>query len=202
MLWHIKTDNIFKNFLLNIFLIYNSNVVPFPHTHRNLLSHPPSPCFYESVPTPTHLLPPPRLRIPLQWVIKPSQDQGPLLPLMSNKANLCYICNWSHGSLHVYTLVGGLVPGSSGGSGWLTLLFFLWGCKPFSSFSPFSDSSIGDPVLSPMVDFEHPPWYLTNCQNLIFKSIKRFYNLSTHLPSPTCTQSPKWSYGMRHLISD
>jgi hypothetical protein len=30
--------------------------------------------------------------------------------------------------LHVYSLVGGSVPGSSGGSGWLTL-FFLWGCK-------------------------------------------------------------------------
>jgi hypothetical protein len=31
----------------------------------------------------------------------------------------------------VYSLVGGLVSGSSGGSGWLILLFFLWGCKPF-----------------------------------------------------------------------
>jgi hypothetical protein len=31
------------------------------------------------------------------------------------------------GSLHVYSLVGDLVPGSSGGSGWLILLFFLWG---------------------------------------------------------------------------
>jgi hypothetical protein len=27
------------------------------------------------------------------------------------------ICVWSHGSLHVYSLVGGLVPGSSGGRG-------------------------------------------------------------------------------------
>jgi hypothetical protein len=50
--------------------------------------------------------------------VKPSQDQGPLLPLMSNKTILCYICGWSHGSLHVYSLVGGLVPGSSGGC-WL-----------------------------------------------------------------------------------
>ena len=37
-------------------------------------------------------------------------------PLMSNKAILCYICGWSHGSFHVYSLVGGLVPGSSGGT--------------------------------------------------------------------------------------
>ena len=43
-----------------------------------------------------------------------------------------------HGSLHVYSLVGGLDPGSSG---WLILLVFLWSCKPFqllhgSSLSP------------------------------------------------------------------
>jgi hypothetical protein len=30
----------------------------------------------------------------------------------------------------VYSLAGGLVPGSSRGSGWLILLFFLWGGKP------------------------------------------------------------------------
>jgi hypothetical protein len=30
---------------------------------------------------------------------------------MNDKAILCYICGWSHG----YSLVGGLVPGSSGG---------------------------------------------------------------------------------------
>ena len=57
--------------------------------------------------------------------IGPSQDQGSFLPLMSNKVILCYIYSWSHGSLHVYSLVGGLVPGSSGGSGWLILLFLL-----------------------------------------------------------------------------
>jgi hypothetical protein len=53
---------------------------------------------------------------------------------MSNKAILCYICSWSHGSLYVYYLVGDLVSGSSGGgrgvSGWLILLLFLRGCKP------------------------------------------------------------------------
>jgi hypothetical protein len=54
----------------------------------------------------------------LSWhspTLGPSQDQRPLLPLIFNKAILCYICSWSHGSLHVYSLVGGLVPGSSGG---------------------------------------------------------------------------------------
>ena len=72
----------------------------------------------------------PGLGIPLHWGIKPSQDQGPLLPLMIDKAILCCICGCSCGSLHVYSLVGGLVPGSSGSTGWFILLFLLWGCKP------------------------------------------------------------------------
>ena len=33
---------------------------------------------------------------------------------MSDKAILCYIYIWSHESLHVYSLVSGLVPGSPG----------------------------------------------------------------------------------------
>jgi hypothetical protein len=50
---------------------------------------------------------------------------------MSNKALLCYIYTRSHGSLHVYFLVGGLVSGSSGGTGWFILLFLLWGLQMF-----------------------------------------------------------------------
>jgi hypothetical protein len=45
------------------------------------------------------------------------QDTVPSLLLLSDKAILCYLCIWSHGSLHVYSLVGDLVPGSSG---WLS----------------------------------------------------------------------------------
>jgi hypothetical protein len=63
------------------------------------------------------------------WNLEPSQDQGPLLPL-TNKSILYYICSWNHESLHVYFSVGGLVPVSSGGTGWFILLFLLWGCKP------------------------------------------------------------------------
>ena len=66
--------------------------------------------------------------IPLHWGMEPSQDQRPLLPLMTNKAILCYICSWSHESHHVYSLAGGLVQGSSRISVWL-VLFLLWGCK-------------------------------------------------------------------------
>jgi hypothetical protein len=112
------------SFFLDIFFIYISNFIPFPgFPYKNPLSHPPSPC------SPTHpfmLLCP---GIPLHWGIEPSLDQGTLLPLMSNKAILCYICSWSHGFLHVYSLVGGLVPGSSGDTGWFILLFLLRGCK-------------------------------------------------------------------------
>jgi hypothetical protein len=65
-------------------------------------------------------------------------DQRPLLPMMPDKAILCYICTWSH----VYS-VGGLVPGSSGGSGWLILLFFLWCYKPFQKGASWSIDSRG-----------------------------------------------------------
>jgi hypothetical protein len=49
--------------------------------------------------------------------------------LMSDKAILFYLCIWSHGSLPVHSLVGGLVPGSTAWSDQL-MLFFLWGYNP------------------------------------------------------------------------
>ena len=98
---------------------------------------PPSPCFYEGAPyISTHTPLPPCPGIPLHWDIEPTQDQEPLLPLMPNKAILCYICRWSHGLFHVYPLVGGLVPGSPRGSDWLILLF-LWSCKPLQLLQTF-----------------------------------------------------------------
>jgi len=142
---------LFLLLLLDILFMYISNVIPFPCFHSgNPLSHPPSPCFYEDVLPPTYRLLPPHPGISLLWSIKPSQNQGPLLPLMSEKPIFCYICYWSHGSLNVCSLVGGLVLGSFGGLWLLILLFFLCVTNPFSSFSPFSNSSIGDPVFSPM----------------------------------------------------
>jgi len=61
-----------------------------------------------------HSFPPLCPGIPLHWGMEPSQDQGPLLPLMSDKAILCCTCNYSHGSLHVY-------------SGWWFSPWELWG---------------------------------------------------------------------------
>jgi hypothetical protein len=80
--------------------------------------------------------------------------------LMSDKAILCYICGWSHGSLLEYSMVGGLVPANSRVSGWLILLFFLWVCKPLQLFRSFI-SSTGDPVLSPIIGRQYPPLYLS-----------------------------------------
>ena len=53
--------------------------------------------------------------------------------MMHDKSIVCYICGWSHGSLHVYPLVGGLDPRNSGGSGCLILLFSYGVANPFSS---------------------------------------------------------------------
>lgn len=110
-------------FLLDIFFIYISNVIPFPGSLQN----PPitSPCFYECAPTCPLLLLSPFPGINVHWAIKSTQDLGPLLPAMPNMTILCYICTWGHGLLHLYSLVGDLVLGSSGVSCCLILLFSL-----------------------------------------------------------------------------
>ena len=101
----------FFSFVLIILFVYISNDIPLP----GFPSTTPFPlCLQEDTPLPTHLLSPHCPSIPLHWSIKPPQDQGAPPPLMLDKAILCYICSWNYGSLHVYSLVGGLVPGSSG----------------------------------------------------------------------------------------
>jgi hypothetical protein len=68
--------------MLSSFLIFPS---------KNTLS----PC------SPTHTIQLPDPVIPIHWGIEPSQDQGSFLLLMTDKPFLCYICRWSHWSLHV-----------------------------------------------------------------------------------------------------
>jgi hypothetical protein len=127
----------------------------------------PSLCLYVSALThsPTHPLTHsclPALAFPIHWGIKPSQAQGPLLSLISNKANLCHICGWSHGSLRVYSLISGPVPrNSEGGCRPLDTVAPHGAANPLSSFSLFSNSSIRDHTLSPMVGCKHPPLYLS-----------------------------------------
>jgi len=73
-----------------------------PFASKRVLPHPP-----------THFLPY-SSRIPLHWGNKPPQDQAP--PLSIDATVLCYICSGIHGPTNVYSLVDGLVPGSSEGS--------------------------------------------------------------------------------------
>jgi hypothetical protein len=81
-------------FLVPLLLEIPNPISPPPASGRGFL-HPP---------THSHI---PALHSPnLGAYIKPSYHQGSLLPLMPDKANLCYICSGSHGSLHVYVLFG------------------------------------------------------------------------------------------------
>ena len=92
----------------------------------------PSPQFYEGAYPPTH--PPHCPSISLYWGREPSQNQDAPLPLMPDKAILCYICSWSHGSLSIYSLVGGLILGSSGVGGCLVDIVVLpMGLQTFSA---------------------------------------------------------------------
>jgi hypothetical protein len=78
------------------------------------------------------MLPP--FLISLLWGMEPPHDQGPPLTLMPDKVILCYICSWSHGSLHMHSLVVTLVPESSEGYG-------LFGVLPMGLQTP-SDPSV------------------------------------------------------------
>ena len=74
---------------------------------------------------------------------------------MPDKAILYYICSKNL----VYSLVGGLIPWSSEGSGWLILFFFLWDFKPLTSFSSVSNSTTGDHALKAMDGCQNPALY-------------------------------------------
>jgi hypothetical protein len=82
-------------FLLVILFIYISNVIPLPSfPSTSPLSCPPSPCLYGGAPPPAHTPLPQWPSVPLSCVIKPPQTS---LPVMPDKAILCYISSWSHG---------------------------------------------------------------------------------------------------------
>ena len=75
---------------------------------------------------------------------------------MSNKPIFCHMYGQGHGSLHVYSLVGDPVPGSSRAPG-LTLLLHPRGCKP----SQLLQSLLHLLHLSPMVGCKIPPLYFS-----------------------------------------
>ena len=53
------------------------------------------------------------------------------------------------------------MPGNSGGTDGVILLFLLWDniCKPLQLLGSFLSSSVGDPVPSSMDGWEHGPLY-------------------------------------------
>jgi len=68
---------------------------------------------------------------------------------------LCYIYRWNHRCIPVFSWDGGSLVS------WYCY-FSYWVANSFSSFSPVSNSSIGNPVFSSMFDSEHLPLYLTS----------------------------------------
>ena len=101
-------------FLLIFFYLFTIKMLsPFPVSPLQTPIKSPFSLFLQGY-SPTYPLLPQQPSIPLCWDIEPPQDRGPPLPLMPDKVILCYICDWSHGSLHVYFLVGDLISGSSG----------------------------------------------------------------------------------------
>jgi hypothetical protein len=175
----------FLKFCWILYLFTFQMLSPFPVSHwspYSLLL--PLPCFYDGVPPPTHPLLPTHPGIPLLWGTEPLQDQGLLLPLIPDKAILCLMCDWSHGSLHVYSLVGDFVPGSSG-------VLVGWYCcssygiaNPHRSFSPFSNSSIGALC---SVQWLAASIYVCICQPLAEPLRRQLYQASVSKPFLTST---------------
>jgi hypothetical protein len=99
--WLLGMDNswllFYWLFYLVTFQMFSSSQFPLCKPPISSLS----PGLYEGAPSPTHSLLPHCLNIPLYWGIEPPQDQGSSITLMLYKAVFCYICSWSHESLHV-----------------------------------------------------------------------------------------------------
>jgi hypothetical protein len=79
---------------------------------------------------------------PYTGVFEPSQDQGFLLPLMPNKAILCYIWGWSYGSLQVLSLLGWWFSPWKLWEVWLVDNVLPVGCKPLQLFPPLLVSTL------------------------------------------------------------
>jgi hypothetical protein len=139
------------SFLVSL-LITPYTILPHPASMRVLLSSPPPP------------FPLPCPGIPLQWGTHRAKG------LSSHWCNTrpysaTYVAGAMGLSMCTLWLVGGSIPGSFGGRreglGGSYCCSSYGAANLFSSFSPFPNISIGGPMLSPMVSWEHPPLYLS-----------------------------------------
>ena len=132
------------------------------------------PCLYKGALPPSHSLPSFLPGIYLHWGIKHTQAQGPLLPVMSNKAILCHICGQSHGSLFGWW---SRPCELGGGGGWpvdnVASSLGLQTCSIPSVFSQTRPS--GTPVFSPMVGCQHQPLYLSSSGRVSQESVISSY---------------------------
>jgi hypothetical protein len=137
-------------FYLFILFIYISNVIPLPSfpsaTH---LSHSLSPCSKRVLPhpsTPSSPLSYPPTP-PMLGHLSSTEPSPTHPPIDDQQGHPLLHLQLEPGSLHVYSLVGGLVSGRSCGGGiWLVNSCSSYGvANPFSFFSPSSISSIGVP---------------------------------------------------------
>ena len=131
---------------MDIFFIYISNAIPFQFSPPGPLSHPPSPCLYEGAPSPTPFFPPWHSSTLRQWTSSGTRASPPTYSALPEPwVPACVLFGW----WSVPGALGDLVSCSPHKT-----------AKPLSSSSPISNSSMGYPVLNPVVGFEHPPLYL------------------------------------------
>ena len=111
-------------FVFSIIYILHFKCYPlsqFPLQKSTILSHLPP------LPKPNTLIPGPGIL--LYRGVEPSQDQGLLLPLMTDQAIFCYKYRQSHKFHHVFSLNGDIVPRSSKGNCQFILISLLMGLQ-------------------------------------------------------------------------
>jgi len=115
-----------------------------------LPSSSPFSCFYEDVTTPTHPLLRLHSSIPLHSKKEPSQDQWlqPYLCHTMPSSAILQVHMQLKPCVHVYSMVGGLFPGNFGGSGWLSLWFFLWRLQTLVTPFVLSLPTMFSPIVS------------------------------------------------------
>jgi len=149
-LWFLSS----VSFLLDILCIYISDVTPFlvslssilppPASMRMLPSHPPTPTSLASPTLGKWAFTGPRAFPPID-----ARQCHPLIHMQLEPwVPPCVLFGWWFSTQELWRgLVGRYCCSSSGVA------------KPFSSFSPFFNSSIGVPVLNLMVSCKHPHLY-------------------------------------------